>query len=206
MPGIFVGYSDVSKAYKVYHPQTQKMVITRDVHFHEEKQWDWGDTQRNVQLSDLLQDEFVDNLQIMGTADLLQDESFDDSPIKGTRSLDDIYQRSNVAICEPEGNEEAKHNPEWKKAMQEEICMIEKNCTWELVDRPPSKNFIGVKWIFRTKLNADSTINKYKVRLVVKGYAQIYGVDYSDIFAPVAGMDTIRFLFVVAAYRNWKVF
>jgi hypothetical protein len=47
MPGIFVGYSDVSKAYKVYHPQTQKMVITIDVHFHEEKQWDWGDTQRN---------------------------------------------------------------------------------------------------------------------------------------------------------------
>ena len=90
--------------------------------------------------------------------------------------------------------------------MQEEICMIEKNCTWELVDRPPSKNVIGVKWIFRTKLNADSTINKYKARLVVKGYAQIYGVDYSDTFAPVARMDTIRFLFAVAAHRNWKVF
>jgi len=142
----------------------------------------------------------------MGTADLLQDESFDDSPIRGTRSLDDIYQRSNVAICEPEGYEEAKHNPEWQKAIQEEICMIEKNCTWKLVDRPPSKNVIGVKWIFRTKLNADSTINKYKVGLVVKCYAQIYGVDYLDTFAPVARMDTIRFLFVVAAHRNWKVF
>ena len=129
MPGIFVGYSDVSKAYKVYHPQTQKMVIIKDVHFHEEKQWDWGDTQRNVQLSDLLQDELVDNSQITGTAELLQDESFDDSPIRGTRSLDDIYQRSNIAICELEGYEEAKHNPEWQKAMQEEICMIEKNCT-----------------------------------------------------------------------------
>jgi len=142
----------------------------------------------------------------MGTADLLQDESFDDSPIRGTRSLGDSYQRSNVAICEPEGYEEAKHNPEWQKAMQEEIYMIEKNCTWELVDRPSSKNVIGVKWIFRTELNADSTINKYKARLVVKGYAQIYGVDYSDTFAPVARMDTIRFLFVVAAHRNWKVF
>jgi len=84
--------------------------------------------------------------------------------------------------------------------------MIEKNCTWELVDRPPNKNVIGVKWIFRTKLNADNTINKYKARLVVKGYAQIYGVDYSDTFALVARMDTIRFLFAVAAHRNWKVF
>jgi hypothetical protein len=206
MQGIFVGYSDVSKAYKVYHPQTQKMVITRDVHFHEEKQWDWGDSQRNEQLSGLLQDESIDDSQRRVTADLLQDELFDDSPFRGTRSLDDIYQRSNVAICEPEGYEEAKHNPEWQKAMQEEICMIEKNCTWELVDRPPSKNVIGVKWIFRTKLNADSTINKYKARLVVKGYAQIYGVDYSETFAPVARMDTIRFLLAVAAHRNWKVF
>jgi len=59
-----------------------------------------------------------------------------------------------------------------------------------------------VKWIFRTKLNVDSTINKYKARLVVKGYAQIYGVDYSDTFAPMTRMDTIRFLFAVAAHRN----
>jgi hypothetical protein len=47
--------------------------------------------------------------------------------------------------------------------------MIEKNCTWELVDRPLDKNIIGVKWIFRTKLNADITINKHKTRLIVKG-------------------------------------
>jgi len=96
---------------------------------------------------------------------------------------------SNVALCEPEGYEEAKQSLEWQKAMQEEISMIDKNYTWELVDRPPGKNIIGVKWIFRTKLNADSTINKHKARLVVKGYAQIYGVDYSDTFAPVARMD-----------------
>jgi hypothetical protein len=47
--------------------------------------------------------------------------------------------------------------------------MIEKNCTWELVDIPPDKNIIGVKWLFRTKLNTDRTINNHKARLVVKG-------------------------------------
>jgi len=47
--------------------------------------------------------------------------------------------------------------------------MIEMNCTLELVDRPPEKIIIGVKWVFRTKLNADRTINKHKARLVVKG-------------------------------------
>jgi hypothetical protein len=48
IPGIFIGYSFVSKTYKVYHPQTQKIAITRDVHFHEEEQWDWKDSQNNA--------------------------------------------------------------------------------------------------------------------------------------------------------------
>ncbi|KAJ6423528.1 hypothetical protein OIU84_024484 [Salix udensis] len=163
-PGIFVGYSGASKAYK-------------------------GHSQRNQQ-----------------PADPLLDETVDDPPTRGTRSLEDVYQRSNVALYELEGYEEAKQSPEWQKAMQEEISMIEKNCTWELVDRPLEKNIIGVKWIYRTKLNADSTINKHKARLVVKGYAQIYGFDYLDTFAPVARMDTIRLLLAVAAQKNWKVF
>jgi hypothetical protein len=76
---------------------------------------------------------------------------------------------SNVAFCEPEGYEEPQQNPEWQKAMQEEISIIEMNCTLELIDRPSDKIIISVKWVFRTKLNADRTINKHKARLVVKG-------------------------------------
>nr|KYP33365.1 hypothetical protein KK1_045787 [Cajanus cajan] len=64
--------------------------------------------------------------------------------------------------------------------------MIEKNQTWELVSRPQHQNFIGVKWVFRTKLNGDGSINKHKARLVVKGYAKKYGVDFSETFASVA--------------------
>ena len=70
--------------------------------------------------------------------------------------------------------------------------MIEKNHTWRLVKRPMDRKVIGVKWVFRTKLNANGSINKYKARLVVKGYAQIFGVDFSDTFAPVARLETIR--------------
>ena len=55
--------------------------------------------------------------------------------------------------------------------MKEELKMIEKNDTWELVDRPQHKQPIGVKWVYRTKLNPDGSVNKYKARLVVKGYA-----------------------------------
>ena len=193
MQGIFVGYSTISKAYKVYLPQTQKITITRDVQFHEDDKWNWDETQEITVLDD----------QIITP---LQNESIDESPVRGTRSLEEIYQRSNVAVCEPENYEDAQMNPAWQEAMKEEIHMIEKNHTWELVDRPADKNIIGVKWIFRTKLNADSSIKKFKARLVVKGDAQVYGVDYSDTFAPVARMDTIRLLLAVAAHKNWKVF
>ncbi|PKI44501.1 hypothetical protein CRG98_035088 [Punica granatum] len=78
--------------------------------------------------------------------------------------------------------------------MKEELSMIEKNQTWELVDRPQDRKVIGVKWVYRTKLNSDGSVNKYKARLVVKGYAQVWGVDYSETFAPVARLDTIRLL------------
>lgn len=74
------------------------------------------------------------------------------------------------------------------------------------MNKPQDRKVIRVKWVFRTKLNADGSIKKHKARLVVKGYAQIFGVDYFDTFAPVARLDTIRLLLVIAAQKGWKVF
>ncbi|KAL0421152.1 UNVERIFIED_CONTAM: Retrovirus-related Pol polyprotein from transposon RE1 [Sesamum latifolium] len=79
---------------------------------------------------------------------------------------------------------------EWRNAMKEEMMMIEKNRTWSLVPIPRNKHVIGVKWIFRAKLNSDGSVNKYKARLVVKGYSQLAGVDYGDTFAPMARHET----------------
>ena len=89
--------------------------------------------------------------------------------------------------------------------MQEELAMINKNQTWELVERPEHRKVIGVKWVFRTKLNADGSINKHKARLVVKGYAQIFRVDFFDTFAPVARQNTIRMLLAIATQKGWKI-
>ena len=63
-----------------------------------------------------------------------------------------------------------------------------------------------VKWVLRTKLNANGSINKHKVSLVVKNYAKIFGVDYSKTFAPVPRIDTIRFLLAIAAKKVWRVY
>lgn len=90
--------------------------------------------------------------------------------------------------------------------MDLEIEAIERNETWELVNLPKGMKKIGVKWVFKTKLNENGEVDKCKARLVVKGYAQRYGVDYSEVFAPVARWDTIRLILALAAQKGWTVF
>jgi hypothetical protein len=75
-----------------------------------------------------------------------------------------------------------------------------------LVDRPVHKKVIGVKWIFKTKLNAYENINKHKARLVVKDYSQEPGIDFTDTFAPVSRPDTIKLLFALATQNGWYIF
>ncbi|CAL8132939.1 unnamed protein product [Prunus armeniaca] len=84
--------------------------------------------------------------------------------------------------------------------------MIEKNNTWELVDRPFDKLVIGVKWVYKVKLNLDGTVQKNKAGLVAKGYSQKPGIDYNEAFAPVARLDTIRTLIALAAQKEWSLY
>nr|GEY96230.1 copia-type polyprotein [Tanacetum cinerariifolium] len=94
----------------------------------------------------------------------------------------------------------------WKKAVDAEIEAIEKNNTWHLIDLPKDAKCIRVKWVYKTKLNENGEVEKYKARLVAKGYGQEYGIDYMEVFAPVARMDTIRMMVAIAAQRGWKLF
>jgi hypothetical protein len=72
--------------------------------------------------------------------------------------------------------------PLWKEAVNSEIESILQNHTWELVDLPPNCKSLRHKWIFKRKMKAGGSIDKYKARLVVKGYKQKEGVDYFDIY------------------------
>ncbi|KAK9927639.1 hypothetical protein M0R45_024815 [Rubus argutus] len=123
------------------------------------------------------------------------------TPIR-MRSLNDVYESCNACLFEPEKFEEAVKEKEWRTAMQEEINVIEKNKKWELVDRPNDKDVIGVKWIYKTKLNQDGSVERNKARLVAKGYSQIPGVDFHETFAPVARHETIRGLISIAAQKG----
>jgi hypothetical protein len=90
--------------------------------------------------------------------------------------------------------------------MNEELDQIEKNHTWEMVQRPEGKNVIGSKWIFNNKLNEQGQVIKNKVRLACKGYAQIEGLDFDEIFSPVARLEAIRMFLAYACHKRFKVY
>nr|KYP36252.1 Retrovirus-related Pol polyprotein from transposon TNT 1-94 [Cajanus cajan] len=96
--------------------------------------------------------------------------------------------------------------PKWRQAMDEEMKTINKNDTWELMELPEGAKKVGVKWVYKTKRKENGEVDKYKARLVVKGYAQEYGVDYTEVFAPVARMETIRLVVALVAQKGWTLY
>jgi hypothetical protein len=74
----------------------------------------------------------------------------------------------------------------WVVAMQEEMQSLEKNGTWDIVRLPAGKKAVRCKWIFKRKEGSSpSEANRFKATLVVKGFSQIPGIDYNDVFSPV---------------------
>ncbi|CAL8993586.1 unnamed protein product [Prunus brigantina] len=132
-------------------------------------------------------------------------QAIDHTP-KKWRSVNEILAQCNMCIVEPENFEEADLDESWRNAMKAELDMIEKNNTCSLVDRPFGKPIIGVKWVYKTKLNLDGSVQKNKARLVAKGYSQKPGIDYNETFAPVARLDTIRTLIALAAQKEWHLY
>jgi hypothetical protein len=75
--------------------------------------------------------------------------------------------------------------------MMEELESIKENKTWSFVDLPRGQKAIGLKWVFKLKHYEHEDVVKHKARLVVKGYVQRQGVDFDEVFAPVARMESV---------------
>ena len=93
----------------------------------------------------------------------------------------------------------------WKEAVNDKMDSIMENKTWKLVDLPPGSKPIGYKWIFKKKMKVDGTIDKFKARLVVKGFILKEGIDYFDTYAPVARISTIRVLIALASISKLQI-
>ncbi|GJU46388.1 ribonuclease H-like domain, reverse transcriptase, RNA-dependent DNA polymerase [Tanacetum coccineum] len=133
---------------------------------------------------------------------------FDHTPLRGFRTLSDLYENTEellLAEDEPKNYKEASSDQKWIEAMKVELDSINRNNTWELTTLPKGHKAIGLKWVFKTKKDANGNIIKHKARLVAKGYIQQHGIDFEEVFAPVARMETIRLLLAIAANNKWEV-
>ncbi len=82
---------------------------------------------------------------------------------------------------------------------------MECDATWELVALPKDKKAIGCKWVYKVKHDVDGSVNRYKTRLVAKGYAQTYGINYEERYSLVAKMTTVRAIIAMAITKGWSL-
>jgi hypothetical protein len=191
--GVFVGFGSCEKGYRVYDLKSEKIVLSRSVIFNKDKSWSWeGNQMKSVPIPLNLEgnevegencDEQPDATQLDNAGsshlnsivgELVENVSGNNSQhstpsstsIK-LKTLEDIYARCHICIIEYENYQEAAGDIAWQEDMNAELEMIKNNNTWKLVERPVDKPVIGVKWVFKTKLNLDGTVYKHKARLVV---------------------------------------
>jgi hypothetical protein len=110
-----------------------------------------------------------------------------------------------VSSIEPFRVEEALQDPDWVLAMQEELNNFKRNEVWSLVPRP-KQNVVRTKWVFRNKQDEHGVVTRNKARLVAKGYAQVACLDFEEIFAPIARLESIRILLAYATHHSFKLF
>ena len=230
--GILIGY-DQDDGYRIWCGEAHKLIRSRDVIFdekvlqgstdsipvcedpedaedssptneaEEESESDVGEAQKESESDEDEHFRLTESTEEERTTRKLRDRSKIKAPSR--------FRHSSLMVntsSEPEFYREAissDQQDKWKEAMDQEMKAHAENQTWVLADLPHGKKPISRRWVYKIKTNADGSIDKYKARLVIKGFSQKKGIDYNQTFSPVARTATIRTLLSVAAKKRMKI-
>eukprot|EP00253_Pinus_taeda_P008404 PITA_08404 len=204
---------DGLEGYKLWNPVTRKVLYSRDVMFREVKYV----IENEVQPKEPEKIEF--ELKEEESDSTTEEESEDEEPQtpgvrRSMRERRQPERYSSSAFCssfalsitddDPRTVKEAVDSEDgklWNEAMVDEMASLHKNEAWDMVELLVARKPIGNKWLFKKKTMAEGKVEKYKARLVVKGYSQVSGIDFGAIFSPITKVTSIRLLlFVVVAF------
>ena len=227
--GTFVGYSDDIDGYRVYIPVNRKIIRSKSVIFEPEKlgtaltPFPVDTEQETVEEveaqsdSESIDDQCVDDMTLKNKGSTVHKESLYEttksSPLKlrdraTLTAPDRLAYAMLTEIREPISYQKAITSTEaqkWKEAMKEEMKSLEENLTWSLVKLPKDRRTISNRWVFQIKRGPDGAVQRYKARLVCRGFSQKEGVDFNETFSPVARFDTIRAVLSVAVSENLEL-
>ncbi|GJT77504.1 retrovirus-related pol polyprotein from transposon TNT 1-94 [Tanacetum coccineum] len=223
--GVFLGYSQNSKAYIILNKHTRKIEESLNVTFDETPPP--SKTSPLVD-DDLDEEEAIREIEKKNLENVVEDETLEIDEIvniKESRNhplenvIGNLNQRtlrlqaqnqSNfycfISTIEPKNVNEVLGYESWIVAMQEELNQFIANDVWELVPQPKNMTIIGTKWVFRNKLDENGIVSRNKARLVAQGYNQQEGIDYDETYAPVARLESIRILLAYACTLDFKLF
>lgn len=217
--GIFLGYGEQTKGYRLYDTTRGRVFYSRDVRFNETKlekvkKTTEPDTELLVEL-DLSNDGETSSKD----AEDIQEELPTDDTTEPTlrrsgreRRAPDYYGvEANIVgelQNEPTSIEDVLQSPKrdkWMNAMEQEIKSLKEHKVWKLVELPKNRKTVGCKWVYKLKSGPDGTIERYKARLVAQGFSQKYGTDYDETFCPVVRLESLRTMIALAVQHGLKL-
>ncbi len=197
--GYLVGYSGDKDGYRIYIPERDDIVLSRDVIFKDEQTASTdaeGGSDNTEVATNIVDVKLPGNEDVHEETHRLRDRRL----VRQPQRFDDYAMFA--SFDEPKSHTEAvtsENSSQWQAAMEDEMTSLNVNNTWELVDRQEEKKVIDCRWVYKVKQNADGSAGKFKARLVARGFTQEPNVDYTETYSPVARFDTIRTMLSVAS-------
>ncbi|GJW53228.1 retrovirus-related pol polyprotein from transposon TNT 1-94 [Tanacetum coccineum] len=223
--GVFLGYSQNSKAYIILNKHTRKVKESLNVTFDEtpppsktsplvDDDLDEEEAIKIIEKKNLENDIVDETLEVDEIINIKESRNHPLENVIGNlnqRTLRSQAQNQSNFFCfistiEPKNVNEALRDESWIVVMQEELNQFVANDVWELVPQPRNMTIIGTKWVFRNKLDENGIVSRNKARLVAQGYNQQEGINYDETYAPVARLESIRILLAYACALDFKLF